>query len=149
MLIFAIALVASFIIATSNLRWWRKIAIIVLMCSAGALSYRGLNKFYGYPTVLQKSFDKVVVLGHLTDKRNGVIYLWLKEKDKDPRSYTVPFNHKLAKFLSKKRRQNRGQPFEMKLDIKTNQMNPFGNSINKIEPGEFPTYPPKEELDDM
>jgi hypothetical protein len=146
--IFAIALAASSIVLTSAITMWRKLLIVTLLCGGGMISYRGFNKFYGYPTMLQQSFDKVLVLGYLVDKKSKVIYLWLKNENEDPRSYTMPFNHKMAKFLENKRRQNKGKPFNMKLKVKTNQTNPFGNSINDVEPGEFPVLPPKVEIYD-
>ena len=144
LIIFALALVATVIIIFSNLRVWSKVALALVLTAASFGTYRAMNSFYGYPTMLQEGFHEVTVLGHLADRSNAVIYVWLRHGTDLPRSYVIPFNHDLIRFLDKKRKKHRGKPYKMKIEVERDGTNPFGYTIEEIAPGNIQGFPPKE-----
>ena len=141
--LFCIAIAVGVVLITSEMSRLRKLIVLVLI-SIGAIStYRSIFYFYGYPTVLNSSFKDTLVLGHLSDKSNGVIYLWLKEPDQPPRSYTIPYSPKMAKQLNKLRGKNRGKPYRADIGIRSSHSNAYRDGVDEIRLRELPTFPKK------
>jgi hypothetical protein len=143
--IFVISLMVAAIVVSSGMKLVKKLMILCLLLLAGTSTYRMFDNFYGYPTQLKQDLQDTKVHGFLVDKPNQVIYLWIQAPGEEPRSYTVPFDHKLAKYLDQKRRQNRGRPFKMNLRIRTDHTNPYGTIIEEVRPGGSRKFPPKEQ----
>lgn len=132
------------IVFMSKIKLSSKILIAVLLTTSSILTYRAFNEIRGYPVVLQKSFKDTLVISHMFDKKNKVIHVWIKGlNDKNPRSYTVPFNNKLAHFLEKMRRKHRGKPYRAKLKMTSDVTSPLNQSIKDVEMGELMVFPPK------
>lgn len=144
MLLFLTSLGIIAIVFMSKIKLLSKLVIAILLTVSGIFTYRALNEIRGYPVVLQASFKDTLIVSHLPDTENKVIHLWIKAKeDKSPRSYTVPFKKKLAKFLEGMRRKHKGKPYRVKIKTKSNQTSPLGQSVKELEVGELMVFPPK------
>lgn len=142
--IFAVALVTGLVAIYSGMALWRKLLIIFFLTLAGIGTYRAIFYFYGYPTILQKSFEDTLVVGFLVDKPNDVIYLWLQDDGgQQPRSYTIPFNNNTSKFLQKMQRKHKGKPFRAKIETETDQSSAYRDTVEDITIRELPVFPPK------
>lgn len=143
-LIFSILSACGLMIASSDLRAWRKMFVIVMLVVAGVISYRGMNTIRGYPALLQSDFGDVLILGFWPDKPNGHIYLWIKEHNKtDPISYRMPYSLKLHKKLQKARAKHKGKPYRGKVKSKNYPLEKFDDTVDDPDVQELPAYPPK------
>ena len=143
--LFIVSIAIALISISSNMKRWRKILIVALISMSGLLSYRAMFSFYGYPVPLQESFKKVLVLGFKAEKQNNIIYLWLMSESGEPRGYYIPYSSGAHKALSQLRRQNRGKPFRVKIDVESSIGKSFKNSLNKDKTKikGLNTFPPK------
>lgn len=143
-LLFSTSIVICGIVFLSNIRLRSKLLIAVLLTTSGIFTYRAFNEIQGFPIVLQKTFDDVLVIGHMTDEEHKVIHIWLKsEGDKSPRSYTVPYEEKLARALEGMRGKHRGRPFRVKLNATSDPTSPLNQSLTDVEISELMVFPPK------
>jgi len=143
-LLFSTSIVICGIVFLSNIKLQSKLLIAVLLTLSGIFTYRAFNEIQGFPVVLQKTFDDVLVIGHVIDEENKSIHVWLKsEGDKSPRSYTVPYEEKLAKSLEGMRNKHRGKPYRAKLNATSDPTSPLKQSIKDVEISELMVFPPK------
>lgn len=141
--IFAIMLITGLVVVYSGMKLWRKLLVVALLSLSGIATYRAIFFFYGYPTIMQKSFKDALIVGFLVDKPNDVIHLWIKDSEAPPRSYTIPFSNKVSKALEKMRKKHRGKPFRVEIKTKTNQGGIYRDVVKDIVIRELPIFPPK------
>ena len=142
--LFLTAISVGTIVISSNMKPISKIIVVAILSLSGMMTYRALNDVYGYPIVMQTSFDDALVISHLLDKENKVIHVWLKaDGDKTPRSYTIPFSTKTAKFLEGMRQKHQGKPYRVEVQTETRSLSPLDKSVEEVEFGELIVLPPK------
>ena len=144
MFIFLVLISVAIIVASSDLRVWRKLAVVTMLGTAGLLSYRALNSIYGYPTVMQQDLSDAVMLGYSPDKEAGMIYLWVQSAEGGtPRSYAVPYDTKLEKYLASKRKYYKGRPYRVDLKASIDPTNRFNKTVEDVEVYDMGVLPPK------
>jgi hypothetical protein len=80
----------------------------------------------------------------MLDKDRKIIHVWIKaDGESDPRSYTIPFTNKTAKFLEGMRQKHKGKPYRVEVQTTTNSLSPLNQSIEDVEMGELIVLPPK------
>ena len=123
---------------------WRNSLSICILLFSGMLTYRALNNIYGYPVILQASFDDALIIAHLLDKENNVIHIWIRsDGDISPRSYTIPFRNKTAHFLEEMRSKHKGKPYRVEVKTHVSSTSPLNKSVEEVEIGELMVLPPK------
>lgn len=144
LILFMTAISIGVIVISSSMKPIMKMVVVGILAVSGMMTYRALNDVYGYPVVMQASFDDALVIGHLLDKENKVIHLWLKaDGDQDPRSYTIPFSNKTARFLEGMRRKHKGKPYRVQVKTNVDSLSPLDQSVEDVEMGELIVLPPK------
>lgn len=138
-----IAISSLFVITRSRLK--QVVLIVLMLTSTGILTYRALYSFYGRPAVLQVDLKNVTVISFYADKDSKLIYLWLKEKDGEPRAYSIPYDLKTHKKLENAKNKNNNQPFEADIRVEIAHSDVYKNSIKdvQIEIKKLPDFPLK------
>jgi len=143
-ILFLAATAVGFIVITSKMSRISKILVVLTLSLSSLYTYRALNDFYGYPVVLQKDFEDALVIGHMLDKENKVVHVWIKDPEEiTPRSYTVPYSSKLAHFLEGMRDKHKGKPYRAKLETQSDFLSPLNRSIKEVDMSELMVFPPK------
>lgn len=144
LILFFIAIILGFVVISSQLSTIRKMIIVTSLAFAGILTYKALNAVYGYPTLLEKGFDDIVVLSFLVSKEEDSVYLWLRDKTGGiPRSYKVPYNRDLAKSLRGMRSKHKGKGFRARIGKKGKVRKSSGKEEDKYDLTELRVLPPK------
>jgi len=141
-IVILVALLICGIVLFVNMKAWKRITICCLLVVASLSFHRAVNSFYGNPIILEHSLENAIILGHYADQEHDVIYLWVKDSDY-PKTYLVPFTHKLNKILEKKREQSKGKPYNLKLEVKRDGSKPFENIVEEVMPYDIKVLPPK------
>ena len=141
---FTAAIAIGVIVITSKMNMISKVLVIAALVFSSLFTYRALNDVYGYPIILQKNFDDALVLSHMLNKEKKVIHMWIKSPDEEnPRSYTIPYEEKLASFLERMRHKHKGKPYRAKIETQSNPMSPLKQSIKRVNMGELIIFPSK------
>lgn len=141
--IFLSLLAVGFIVVSSGVKWSSKVLIVSLLTTSGIFSYRAMNDVYGYPIVMQRSFEDVVVVAHKIQDDGKFIHIWIQEGENSPRSYTIPYSKKMGDFLNGMRTKHRGEPYRAKFKVNYNPLSPLNESVEQVEAGELTVFPPK------
>lgn len=128
-----ICLMIGLVVTSTKIKMWKKVFILLALTGIGVLSYRAINSFHGHPAILQKTSQKVLIVGFHIDGSNRAIYLWLKDGKKDPISYKVPYDKRLKGQLMGLRKRYKGRPFKADITAKFNPMKRYENTVEEIK----------------
>jgi hypothetical protein len=130
----ALCIVLGFVVSSSVMKLWRKGIVLLGLAVIGLVSYRAVNSMAGKPKMMPKMDDRVKILGHVSDKENDRIFLWISpEFTTKPITYQMAWSEEAEERLEGLRKRYKGKPFVS--DVKTDRQvqKRFGESMSDIQ----------------
>lgn len=141
--VFLILSVCAIIALSTEIPNWKKISITVGLFLCGILSYRTFNLAFGHPAKMQEMHKNTLILSHYPDEKNELIYIWIKDKDGMPMSYTLKYSKKMHQELEEGRKGSKGKPYKATVHGYTKPLNPLSEALEETRLEILPQLPEK------